>query len=398
MNPLLMRRILRRDQSLFQEDLEARSQEMHDALKGARVLVIGAAGSIGAAFVREVVRWPVGGLRLIDPNENNLVELVRDLRASDLNPPDDFATSAIALGTSECVHFLDAQDPFDFVLNFAALKHVRAERDPFTLMRMLHVNVLALDDLLGELACGPAARLFSVSSDKAVNPANLMGASKSLMEQVLWSWSEQLMAVSSRFANVAFSDGSLLHGFTRRLEKRQPLSAPLDVKRYFISHEEAGQLCLLASTTGNSREIFIPRLEAQHDLATFAEIAVIFLQEMGYTPRIFSDEGDARRFAAEMDPSGGEWPCCFTMSDTTGEKDEEEFIAAGEAVDWGRFGKIGVIAEPPQEPERLRLFLDGVRRLRGEPSWEMAELIWMIEQAVPDLRHRATGRDLDDKM
>ncbi|MBF0261270.1 MAG: polysaccharide biosynthesis protein [Magnetococcales bacterium] len=398
MNPEIMRRILRREQSLFHADLEARRQEIRDALKGARMLVIGAAGSIGAAFVREAVGWPVDALRLVDPSENNLVELVRDLRASDLNPPDDFATSAIAMGTTEFNHFLDAQDPFDFVLNFAALKHVRAERDPFTLMRMLHVNVLALDELLGELARGPAARFFSVSSDKAVNPANLMGASKALMEQVMWSWSEQLMTVTSRFANVAFSDGSLLHGFTKRLEKRQPLAAPLDVKRYFISHAEAGQLCLLASVTGGTREIFIPRLDAREDLSTFAEIAVMFLQEHGYTPRIFSDEAEARRFAASMSPGSGEWPCCFTMSDTSGEKDEEEFVGDDETVDGTRYRRVGVIAANERDPERLRHFLEAARRVRGEPSWEMGELAWMFEQAVPALRHLSTGRDLDGKM
>ncbi|MBF0212101.1 MAG: polysaccharide biosynthesis protein [Magnetococcales bacterium] len=398
MTPAILKRVLRRDCSLFQADVESRRPELLDALKGSRLLVIGAAGSIGGAFSREVVQWPVAALRLVDPSENNLVALVRELRASSLTPPEDFATSAIALGTPEFDHFLEAQPPFDYVVNFAALKHVRAERDPFTLMRMIQVNVLALDALLQRLSRGSGGRFFSVSSDKAVNPANLMGASKALMEQTMWHWSDRLTAVTSRFANVAFSDGSLLHGFLRRMEKRQPLAAPLDVKRYFISHEEAGQLCLLASVLGGNREVFIPRLEADQDLSTFAEIAVAVLQESGYTPRLFSSDDEARRFAASMGPECREWPCCFTVSDTTGEKDEEEFLAHGEAADFTTYRHIGVIREPARDPEGLQRFLTTMRRLRSEPLWEMSALVQAMEQAVPALSHRVAGRDLDGKM
>ncbi|MBF0629083.1 MAG: polysaccharide biosynthesis protein [Magnetococcales bacterium] len=398
MNSAILRKILKRKRSLFQEDLEVRRAEIRDALKGARLLVIGAAGSIGAAFVREVAQWPLGALRLVDPSENNLVELVRELRASALTLPEDFATSAIPLGGPEFDHFLAAQPPFDHVVNFAALKHVRSERDPFTLMRMLDVNVLSLDGLLARLAGKSPPRFFSVSSDKAVNPANLMGASKFLMEQVMWSWSGSVSAVTARFANVAFSDGSLLHGFVRRLEKRQPMAAPVDVKRYFITHEEAGQLCLLASVTGGNREVFIPRLEASHDLATFAEIAVIFLQESGYTPRLFADDHEARLFAAAMEPGCREWPCRFTVSDTTGEKEEEEFVGDDEQVDSARFLRIGVIREPAYDSMALTRFLTTLRQLRAQPVWEMAELVRAVEGAVPTLRHQVAGRDLDGKM
>ncbi|MBF0340062.1 MAG: polysaccharide biosynthesis protein [Magnetococcales bacterium] len=396
--PRLLSRVLRRERSLFQEDLESGRAGIETALKGARLLVIGAAGSIGSAFTRELTRWPVGGLHLVDPSENNLVELVRELRASDRTVPGEFSTSAIALGSVEFDRFLEAAPRFDHVVNFAALKHVRAERDPFTLMRMLDVNLLALDGLLARLAKGGNPRFFSVSSDKAVNPANLMGASKALMEQTMWSWSESLTVVTSRFANVAFSDGSLLHGFVRRLEKRQPLAAPLDVKRYFLSHEEAGQLCLLASVTGHNREIFIPRLDTDADLSTFAEIAVLFLEEAGYTPRLFASDQEARRFAATMGPECREWPCCFTLSDTTGEKDTEEFLGEGEIADFQRFARIGVIADPVRHPARLRQFLNDIRRLRDESPWELPAMVRAMEQAVPALRHRVAGRDLDGKM
>ncbi|MBF0189846.1 MAG: polysaccharide biosynthesis protein [Magnetococcales bacterium] len=396
--PDLLARILRRKGSMFQEDLEAHRTQLTESLTGASVLVIGAAGSIGSAFTRELVRWPLGALRLADPSENNLVELVRDLRASALAPPDNFATSAIALGSTEFDHFLAAHPPFDYVVNFAALKHVRAERDPFTLMRMLQVNVLALDALLARLAQGPITRFFSVSSDKAVNPANLMGASKALMEQTLWQWSDAVPAVTARFANVAFSDGSLLHGFLRRLEKRQPLAAPLDVKRYFISHAEAGQLCLLASLTGDNREIFIPRLKAEQDLSTFAEIAVLFLQEAGYTPRLFADDQEARQFAAAMPPGCREWPCHFTVSDTTGEKDAEEFLGPGEQADFSRYRHLGVIRHPTRTPERLNAFLTTLNQLRAQPLWELATISQAMEQAVPELSHRVAGRNLDGKM
>ncbi|MBF0180077.1 MAG: polysaccharide biosynthesis protein [Magnetococcales bacterium] len=399
MTPSILRRILGREESLFQADMEAQADRIVGRLRGARMLVIGAAGSIGAAFVRVAARYPLGGLRLVDPSENNLVELVRELRAADVRLPDDFATSAISLGSLEFEHFWAAQKPFDLVVNFAALKHVRAERDPFTLMRMLHVNILALDELLAVLAVRPPGRFFSVSSDKAVNPVNLMGASKALMERVMWYWSGDVPTVSSRFANVAFSDGSLLHGFVRRLEKRQPLAAPLDVRRYFISHEEAGQLCLLALASGGNREIYLPKLDKGGDLVTFARIAEIFLEEHGYRPRCFESDEEARLFAAAMVPGCREWPCRFSVSDTSGEKEEEEFHAAGEEVDWGRFARVGVVTRASGgEDGALAGFLVRMRQMREAPRWEMGEMIHALRQAVPTLAHLATGRDLDGKM
>ncbi|MEO5332480.1 MAG: polysaccharide biosynthesis protein [Magnetococcus sp. YQC-5] len=399
MNSSLLQRILRRKESLFQADLEMREQEIADTMTGARILVIGAAGSIGSAFVKEVVRWRPAGLRLIDPSENNLVELVRDLRSSSAPVPEAFATSAIAMGSVEFERFLASEQPFDQVVNFAALKHVRAERDPFTLMRMLHVNVLALDDLLAALVIKQPKGFFSVSSDKAVQPANLMGASKALMEQVMWHWSDRVKAVTSRFANVAFSDGSLLYGLQRRLEKRQPIAAPVDVKRYFISHAEAGQLCLLACGTGHNREIFIPRLTPREDLASFAEIAVMFLEEMGYSPLLFDHEEQARAFANQMSPACREWPCCFSVSDTTGEKDEEIFSAPEEMVHFDRFAHVGVIANPPgQDVEPVLNVLHALRQLRTESSWALRDIIPIIRGAVPGLAHQDRGRNLDGKM
>ncbi len=399
MTPMVLQRILRRSGSLFQKDLDGHYALLRDALAGARLLVIGAAGSIGSAFVKEAVRWSLGGLRLIDPSENNLVELVRDLRASGLELPLDFATSAIALGSVEFDHFLAAQGSFDYVVNFAALKHVRAERDPFTLMRMIDVNLLALDGLLLGLAKNPPHRFFSVSSDKAVNPANLMGASKGLMEQVMWLRSAEVPAVTARFANVAFSDGSLLYGFERRLAKRQPISAPVDVKRYFISHQEAGQLCLLACVSGNNREIYIPKLDADEDLMTFAQIAEIYLDEMGFTPRLFATDQEAREFASTMPFGSREWPCRFSASDTTGEKEEEEFCAPGEWVDVARFAHIGVITAPDKmDFGGIQQFLETMKAMRHGSDWEMAAIVRAMVEAVPDLRHLDTGRDLDAKM
>ena len=294
MNEELLSRILKRSGSMFAEDLESHRAQIEACIRGARIMVIGAAGSIGSAFVRQLVAFRPAALHLVDISENNLVEVVRDLRSALISLPEDFKTFAVAMGSLEFDRLLDAERAYDYVINFSALKHVRSEKDPFSLMRMVHTNVEAVKALLDRLVGTSTRKHFSVSSDKAANPANIMGATKIFMERVLLNYADRIPFSTARFANVAFSDGSLLHGFLQRLAKGQPFAAPYDVRRYFISHEEAGQLCLLSCFLGENRDIYFPKLDEGSDLLTFAEIAVMVLEAHGFEPDLCASEEEAK--------------------------------------------------------------------------------------------------------
>jgi FlaA1/EpsC-like NDP-sugar epimerase len=388
----VLARVLGRHDSLFGSDIEANRAALIDTIAGSRVLVIGAAGSIGAAFVRELAPFAPAALHLVDLNENTLVEVVRDLRSSGVPVPADFGTFSIDLGSPEFAHLAAALGPWDHVVNFSAMKHVRAERDPFSLMRMLDVNVGALHRALDWTA--GARRVFSVSTDKSVRPANLMGASKNLMEKVLFC-REDSIASSARFANVAFSAGSLLEGFGLRLAKGQPLAAPSDVRRYFIGRREAGQLCLLAAFLADHRQVYFPRLTPEEDLMSFADIAVAVLAESGLKPLLCADEDEAKQ---AMGRHPGHWPCVFAPSDTTGEKMEEEFFRLSDAPDFSRFSEVGVVDEAATDRAVIDRFLSDIAVLRAQPRWDKAEIVAAIRRAVPELDHVERGRSLDQKM
>lgn len=385
-----------RDRSLFYQDLKARSGELADMTKHGRFLVVGGAGTIGQAVVKQLFSLNPRQLDVVDISENNLVELVRDIRSSIGYGKGDFRTFALDCGSVEFDAFTSAEGPYDFVLNLSALKHVRSERDPYTLMRMIAVNVLnslKLYRIAGQ-------RYFAVSTDKSTRPANLMGASKRMMELALAAeaGSRDIPLASARFANVAFSDGSLLHGFRERILKRQPLSAPTDVRRYFISQRESGELCLLSAMLANSREIFFPKLEADEHLLTFSEIAGRFLRQLGYEPRPCSSEDEARSLAASG-ITEGEWPCYFFESDTTGEKPVEEFHTPDDDVDMERFRGIGVLLDAfPESDAGVRRFLQEIHRMRAAGTWSKAELVELFRECVPELDHRETNKYLDQRM
>jgi FlaA1/EpsC-like NDP-sugar epimerase len=391
----VIRALLGRSESVFREDLVESWDDLQREIRGTRVLVLGAAGSIGSEFVRHLVGMGPAAVHVVDPAENNLVELVRDLRASASLVPADFKALPIPLGSPELTAFLRAERGYDVVLNFAAVKHVRSEKDPFSLMHMIQTNVLSLRSLVDVLS--PASRLFSVSSDKAVNPENAMGASKALMERLLFAYSDTFAVSSARFANVAFSDGSLLHSFSRRVAKHQPLAAPVDVQRFFISSEEAAQLCLLAGFLGDNREIFVPRLDPSVDLKTFAEIAVIYLDSLGLRPDVCSSEEEAKNRAQDSKGSDGTWPCYFFHTDTTGEKLVEEFVSSSELCDWSRFTAVGVVGAEPSSPVTLEA-IDELEIIRGKPTWTKEEVIAGLAKAVPDFKHLEKGRNLDERM
>ncbi len=395
----LLTKILGRKESLLANDMASQEKEIADTLSSSRILVIGAAGSIGSAFVKVLSRFRLRCLHLVDLSENCLVEVVRDLRSSGIALPDNFQTFAIDFSQTEFKAMLRQEQSYDFVLNFSALKHVRSERDPFTLMRLLQINVLANDALANHL-CGSGTRtVFSVSSDKSVRPGNLMGASKALMERVFLSYADQLPFTSARFANVAFSAGSLLASFERRLAKFQPLSAPTDVRRYFISHQEAGELCFLGCFLGSNREIFYPQFEPANDMLSFAEIAHMMLESKGLKPRACSCEAEALTLARSLDSNSKVWPCFFSSSDTSGEKPYEEFVDPGEETDESRFEKVGVVTKPLYHGDQsVADSLTAIRAAYDKGVWSKTELANAIRIAVPELDHVESDKNLDQKM
>lgn len=390
----LLRRVLGRGESLFAADLAARHADLSDAIAGRRLLVVGAAGSIGGAFVKQVLAFRPAAAVLVDVDENTMVEVVRDLRSSATPLPADFRTVSVDFGQLEFARMAAQWGPFDAFVNFSAMKHVRSERDPFSLMRMVDVNVGALHRFLASDAARGLTRVFSVSTDKSVCPANLMGATKNLMEKVLFSLPDGPTATSARFANVAFSAGSLLEGFERRLAKGQPLAGPSDVRRYFISHEEAGQLCLLGAFLGEHRQVVFPRLRPEADLMRFSDIAVAFLEHHGLTPQFCGSEEEARATV----PSGGRWPCYFALSDTSGEKPFEEFHRPADVIDATTFREVATVREAPVDPGAVPRFLERIAAIRARPTWDKADIVAEILAAVPELAHVETGRSLDQKM
>ena len=327
-----------------------------------------------------------------------MVELVRDIRSSFGYIDGDFQTFALDIGSVEYDAFINSDGQYDYVLNLSALKHVRSEKDPFTLMRMIDVNIFNTDKTLQQSIDNGAKKYFCVSTDKAANPVNMMGASKRIMEMFLMRKSLQIKVSTARFANVAFSDGSLLHGFNQRLEKRQPIVAPSDIKRYFVTPKESGELCLISCMFGENRDIFFPKLSESLHLISFAEIAVKYLNEKGYEPYLCSDEDESRELAKTL-PDQGKWPCLFTSSDTTGEKDFEEFFTDKETLDMDRFENLGVIRNEALFDEcLLNDFEKKIKLLKDKKEWKKEQIVEMFFKMIPDFGHKETGKYLDGKM
>ena len=390
--------LIGRERDLFAEDVQAHEPGLTDAVRGSRLLVVGGAGAIGQAVVKEIFKRDPKALHVVDLSENNLVELVRDVRSSLGYIPGDFRTFVLDCGSRSFDLFFEQQGPYDLVLNLSALKHVRSEKDPYSLMRMIEVNILNTDKLLRQAHKQQARKYFCVSTDKATNPVNMMGASKRIMELYLFAEHRGLPVSTARFANVAFSDGSLLHGFTRRLEKRQPITAPLDVRRYFLTRTEAGELCLLSALLGADRDIFFPRLSESLRLISFAEIAEKYLRDLGREPYACESEAEARARAGELIDKG-RWPCYFHTTETTGEKDFEEFYTRDQILDMQRFREIGVIKNPcdPHQASRDH-FRREIARIRDRGAWTREELIRLFQAVLPEFQHLETGKFLDDRM
>lgn len=391
-------KIIGRKDALFTNDISNYSEEIYSYVKNSRFLVLGGAGSIGQAVVKELFKRNPRVLHIVDISENNLAELVRDVRSSLGYTTGEFKTYALDINSDIFRSFIRSQKGYDYVLNLSALKHVRSEKDEFTLMRMLEVNIFNTDQTVLqaiELGC---KKYFCVSTDKAANPVNLMGGSKRIMEKFLMYRSHSIPISTARFANVAFSDGSLLHGFNQRIQKSQPIVAPNDVKRYFVTPQESGELCLMSALFGDNRDIFFPKLTEKFELISFTDIALRFLNELGYEPFYCHDEDEARSRISELIPNR-KWPCLFTQSDTTGEKDAEEFFMDGEHLDLNRFENFGIVKnEADFELDKIEKFQKAYYSWKSSGQWTKQEIVNAYREIIPELTYEDKGKYLDQKM
>lgn len=390
--------LIGRQKELFNTDIEAHREQLKNIVSASRFLVIGGAGSIGQAVTKEIFKRNPKKLHVVDISENNLVELVRDIRSSFGYIDGDFKTFGLDIDSVEYDAFIKSDGKYDYVLNLSALKHVRSEKDPFTLMRMIDVNIFNTDKTIQQSIDNGVKKYFCVSTDKAANPVNMMGASKRIMEMFLMRKSKHIPISTARFANVAFSDGSLLHGFDQRIKKQQPIVAPNDIKRYFVIPKESGELCLMSCIFGENRDIFFPKLNESLHLISFADIAIKYVKSLGYEPHLCATENEARALAKTL-PQQGKWPCLFTKSDTTGEKDFEEFFTDNETLDMDRFTHLGVIKnELNVDAQKLELFEDTINNLKAQKSWKKEDLTALFFKMLPDFGHKETGKYLDHKM
>lgn len=398
----LDRLVLRRDHSQFAVDMESHAAQLRDVAKGRRILVVGGAGTIGSATTALLSQLEPAALHVIDQSENYLAEVVRDLRGRPGGlAVKDFRTLPLDYGAPVMGRFLAESAPYDIVLNFAALKHVRSEKDVYSLLQMIDTNVVRHVRFKHWLqAYGHASRYFAVSTDKAANPTSLMGASKRLMEDIVFDVAVPTgaTAISARFANVAFSNGSLLQAFLYRLSKGQPLAAPRDTRRYFVSQPESGEICTLAALLGGPDQVLFPKLDPVTQLEPLEDVARRFLANAGYEAEIMADEDEARAAVTQLS-ARGRWPLLLTPLDTSGEKPYEEFVGAGEELVPLGLESLGAVRHLPS-----RAIANGVVDMleQAVSSVEVAidkqAIVDAIESAIPSFSHRETGRTLDDRL
>jgi len=390
--------LIGREKELFTDDITKNQNSLKEIICNSQFLVLGGAGSIGSAVVKEIFSRNPKKLHVVDISENNLTELVRDIRSSYGYIDGEFATFALDIGSREYDAFIKNDGKYDYILNLSALKHVRSEKDPYTLMRMIDVNIFNTNKTLQQAIKMGVKKYFCVSTDKAANPVNMMGASKRIMEMFVHRKSLDIEVSMARFANVAFSDGSLLHSFNMRLEKQQPIVAPNDVKRYFVTPKESGELCLMSALFGENRDIFFPKLSEELHLISFADIAVKYLKEKGYEPYLCESEDEARELAKTL-PKEGKWPCFFTKSDTTGEKDFEEFFTENETLDMERFTNLGIIKnELDFNAEKLAAFEEKMTGYKEQLSWSKEDIIQEFFKLLPNFEYEDKKKYLDGKM
>ncbi len=389
--------ILGRKTELFNQDLEKSDSEIRDKIKESSFLILGAAGSIGKAISKEILERNPRLVHLVDISENNLVSIVRELRSNFLTSKSNFESFCLDIGSSIFSKFLKNKK-YDYVLNLSAMKHVRSERDPFTLMRMLKTNIHNSLKVIDDLEDRLPMKYFCVSTDKASNPVSLMGASKRIMEISLFNNNNDVPVSMSRFANVAFSDGSLLDGFMHRIQREEPISAPKDIKRYFITPKESGLLCLFSSILGKKNQIFFPNDPTEINLLNFDQIAKNLLEEIGFIPYECESEREAVYEAKKLIHSG-KWPCYFFNSDTSGEKSFEEFYTEKEEIDLNKFSQIGIVnSKFTKNKDELKNFFQEIELIETKNSWSMEDLVSIFSNFLPEFKHLARDSNLDQKL
>lgn len=392
-------KITKRQKSFFYDDIKINRHHLLAEIEGKSLLVIGGAGTIGSAFISEAIKFHPARLYVFDINENGLTELTRYLRSTkDLNVPGDYKPYPINFGDPIFEKILDLEGPFDIVANFAAHKHVRSEKDQYSVSALLDNNVLKAEKLMQLLGKNPPKHFFCVSTDKAANPVNIMGASKKVMEELILSYAKSFPITTARFANVAFSNGSLLDGFIYRLMKRQPFSVPTDIQRFFVSPEEAGQICLLACLLGKSGEIFFPKFNPD-EMSSFYDITVDFLQEMGYEIQQCQSENEAKELATHLNEHSTHYPVYCFCTDTSGEKAYEEFFTDQEQLNLSRFTSLGIIENTKsKESSEISQFIEKLKTLLNQDSLSKAQIINLLYEFLPNFHHIETGKNLDQKM
>lgn len=388
-----------RSRSMFLDDIEANRERLKEEIEGRSLLVIGGAGTIGSSYIRAVLPFRPSKLVVVDVSENGLTELTRDLRSTyGMYVPEDYRTYPLNFADPIFEKIFRKEGGFDIVANFSAHKHVRSEKDQYSVEALIENNVLKARKLLDLLVEMPPKHFFCVSTDKAANPVNIMGCSKKVMEEMIMAYSDKFKVTTARFANVAFSNGSLLAGFIERMMKRQPLSSPNDVKRYFVSPEESGQICMLACMLGRSGEIFFPKL-GEEQMMTFSSICDRFLHSLGYKIKYCSSEEEARKYANDMGEDSDTYPVYYFSSDTTGEKGFEEFYIEGEELNMERFSSLGVIENYPcRKMSEIDGFFERMNALFGENDFCKADVVRLLKEFIPNFEHEEKGKNLDQKM
>lgn len=390
--------VIMRERSMFWLDVEANREVLSARIKEKSVLVIGGAGSIGSSFVKAILPFQPAALVVVDYNENALAELTRDLRSTKgMYMPEDYIPYPMDFASPVFEKMFKKHGRFDIVGNFSAHKHVRSEKDIYSVEALLQNNVLHAKTLLDLLSEYPPEEYFCVSTDKAANPVNIMGASKRIMEDVIFSYSDKFPVKTARFANVAFSNGSLPAGFLARIQKLQPLSAPSDVTRYFVSPEESGQICMLACILGNNREIFFPKLD-EAQMMSFGEIATRLLEDQGYEVLRCASDEEAIDRAEDLKMGSRKYPVHYSTSDTSGEKAYEEFYIDTEEVDMDRMSSLGMITNKtiPDKNKVAALFEKLNSAFATETNKE--EIVAIMKEYLPNFEHMEKGKSLDSKM
>lgn len=385
--------------SLFAKDIDANKDQLSKEIKGKSVCVIGGAGSIGSSFIKAVLCFRPKSVVVIDLNENGLAELVRDVRSTDgLYVPDEFRCYTLNFADPIFERIFREEKGFDIFANFSAHKHVRSEKDRYSVQALIENNDIKAKKLMDLLCVYPPKHFFCVSTDKAANPVNIMGASKRIMEDLVMAYNSEFKVTTARFANVAFSNGSLPDGWLHRLQKKQPLAAPSDVRRYFVSPEESGQICMLACILGKGGEVFFPKL-GEDQMLTFSSICDDFVKAEGFNKVECEDDSSARQYAADMSYDSENYPVVYFQSDTTGEKAFEEFYVPGEKINLERFSALGVVEETSRRTiSEVASFFDELEKTFAREDFTKEQVVEAIKRFIPNFEHEEKGKNLDQKM